>query len=755
MADDGPLVWSPRPRDDAETLSAELAARGFRTLVAPVLSIRRHEDVRLDLDPIAALLFTSANGVRAFAAASGVRTLPAYAVGAGTGEAAREAGFGEVYVAGGDVHALADHVTAHRAPTAGALLHVAGVDRAGDLAGMLAERGFDVRRTVLYEAVPVDALPEEVGDALRREELAAVVVFSPRTARVVSRLIVDAGLAGRTGRVVAACLSPAVAARLAGLDWRETAVAAEPTRTSLLQALQHALERSDAVAHEDRADERDTRTGAAGPPAGDGESMNASDVIDRFGGIRPMAQKLGVAVSTVQGWKARNRIPENRWPHVEAAAAANGISLDDIAASEEAPAASPWEKETPEQRPDNGPAAAGTETEPAKTETPPTSSPSTPAPATPAPAAAIPAKSGGSGLAWAAVILALVAVLGLFSRGYWAPAVDPVVEKRLAAIFGPAAAPAPPAGSTAALSNRIEALDGRFAGLEAALRDYSARLDRLASEEADGLAAAEFAELRDRLADAEGGIAALAAESGPAVDLAPVEDSIAALRDRLDALDGRAEAARETLQGDVARIRDELGALGGRVAEVDARLTRIETERGAFAASQSAVALAVAQIAAQARAGQTFEEALAGLRGLAAEDSEIAAILPALEGPAATGVASTAALQRDFGLIARHIDRAERLAGAEGMLEETLARLRGFVSIRRHGEGAERTAVERAEAALERGDLGAAVTAVKPLASADPRIAGWIDRAEARLAVERALDALQALAVARIAAAAE
>ena len=42
-----------------------------------------------------------------------------------------------------------------------------------------------------------------------------------------------------------------------------------------------------------------------------GESA-ALQVIRLFGGTRPMAHKMGVAASTVQGWKERGAIPESR-----------------------------------------------------------------------------------------------------------------------------------------------------------------------------------------------------------------------------------------------------------------------------------------------------------------------------------------------------------------------------------------------------------------------------------------------------------
>jgi hypothetical protein len=52
---------------------------------------------------------------------------------------------------------------------------------------------------------------------------------------------------------------------------------------------------------------------------------NADRVIERFGGIRPMANKLGVPVTTVQGWKKRGVIPANRAALIEQAAVTHGV----------------------------------------------------------------------------------------------------------------------------------------------------------------------------------------------------------------------------------------------------------------------------------------------------------------------------------------------------------------------------------------------------------------------------------------------
>jgi hypothetical protein len=80
--------------------------------------------------------------------------------------------------------------------------------------------------------------------------------------------------------------------------------------------------------------------------------QNAGVVIEAFGGIRPMAKKIDVAVTTVQGWKKRNVIPATRRDQILEAAQEHDIDLGDIlggapvanenvSQAEEAPAEAP------------------------------------------------------------------------------------------------------------------------------------------------------------------------------------------------------------------------------------------------------------------------------------------------------------------------------------------------------------------------------------------------------------------------------
>ena len=239
-----------RPRADAEDLAKLLQARGHEVLLEPLLDIAMLPGEAVPADGVQALLFTSANGVRALLARndgdiSALRNLAVYTVGDATARSAKEAGFGDVHSASGDVKSLAALVSARVRPAVGPLLHIAGSDVAGDLAGLLDAQGFTLTRTVLYETKTAGALMVEASDALKRGDVQAALFFSQRTATAFAALAGD--IAPALGRTTAICLSAAVADAVDDLpgaaSWRDILTAAEPTQDALLSALDHFVER--------------------------------------------------------------------------------------------------------------------------------------------------------------------------------------------------------------------------------------------------------------------------------------------------------------------------------------------------------------------------------------------------------------------------------------------------------------------------------------------------------------------------------
>ena len=180
---------------------------------------------------------TSANGIRAFARHEQDRQIPICAVGDASAQAARDLGFNAVSSAGGDVETLAALVRDALDPDQGALLHIAGSRVAGDLSGLLEAAGFEVRRSVLYEAMAADALSPQTLEHLDAGTLDGVLLFSPRTATLFTRLMMEAGRTECCRAVVAYCLSQAVADKAKDVSWKALVVAPKPNQQALLDVI--------------------------------------------------------------------------------------------------------------------------------------------------------------------------------------------------------------------------------------------------------------------------------------------------------------------------------------------------------------------------------------------------------------------------------------------------------------------------------------------------------------------------------------
>jgi len=220
-------IWITRAEPGAEATAGRVEALGFEAIVAPLIETRPLP-ASLDLKGVEALAFTSAMGVRAFAALSGKRDGLVFAVGEATAATASDAGFATVISADGDVEDLAWLIA--DAEIDGVVLHPAAAKTAGDLAGDLAEAGITVRTLPVYETVPAD-LPAGFLDGLG--EIDSVLVHSPSAATELARI-----LAGRPAPHLAVYgISPAALAPLAEAAVGRRIAAALPNEDALISLL--------------------------------------------------------------------------------------------------------------------------------------------------------------------------------------------------------------------------------------------------------------------------------------------------------------------------------------------------------------------------------------------------------------------------------------------------------------------------------------------------------------------------------------
>ena len=739
-----------RPVEDSGAFAAALRARGHACDIAPMLVIAPAPEAKgpLDLSGVQAILFTSANGVRAFAALSENRALPVFAVGEASAEAARAAGFARVASAAGDVEDLTRLVAARLDPAQGALFHGAAREVAGDLKGALESHGFTIRREVLYEARAAEALSPSVRTSLSNGEIDAVSFFSPRTAETFVALARAAGLEAQLARCDALCLSVAVAQAVRVLSWRSVRVAARPNQDALLESIDRlaaelAGERRDQPregAMPADPPDNDKNGGAASAPESPAQEGPAQEIILLFGGIRPMANKLGVAVSTVQGWRERDSIPSARHEQIAAAADSHNIALDraKLADSDRHPDS---HEDAQDDRDQDDGSRHAPEDDTESTSAQPwgaqdASDKDHEASNVPPP---IPAMSGEArgGRPWLSAFLIAAAIFvagagaAVLTREAWAP------------IFG-------------ARDTRVEDIQARLDVLEsgaAAARDTQAAVAKLRAD-----LDAKIGELNARLDDSG---------AAPEVEVAAQRQQLESLRQQLESVTARLDTVGElaAASGDSEQLAAALSRIEGRNAELAQEVQALRTELTSLAqaergtpASQSAIALAVLQMRDALRGAEPFAPALkavdaqlSGRDDAAAKD--LRAALEPLRSFADTGAPSLDSLQAEFPALARRVIAQSHGGEGEDLLSNVLRRLASLVSVRPVGpvEGdSVEAVVARAESHLNGGDLRAALGALDALSGpAAEAAAEWRARAEARLKAQDALATLGALLAAQ------
>ncbi len=505
---------------------------------------------------------------------------------------------------------------------------------------------------------------------------------------------------------------------------------------------------------------------------------DAARVIEAFGGIRPMAKKLGVAVTTIQGWKERNAIPIRRLDEIRAAAAREGIDLGALAIPAEEPlepgGATPPAEEAPHT---DGPAGAGpVEAEPLRAEkvvdTPSGLKEAESVAAGPTVEASPARPAGwnrplafGAGFAGMLVIGALIgwAVADRLSGREPDREAAAALETRLAAAEKTAAAAGSAATAAAAqagaLAQRLEAAEAAAAALgeklaghddgaavkalQADLKDLgrtvaSIRADRTVTKVSSDLAdlKASVAALRQAVADAAERPDAREGESAATREaLSELSQGLAALSDRVAAFDRNRLAAAESA----------LSGLAARIAAAEARLKSVQSSGGA-----TGIVVALSQLRAAAASGRPYAAALAVAQELAGADASAAAVLDALAPAAASGAPILPVLRREFDALSVRLLAAAAPAQDASWIDRAWNKVKSTVVVRRTGRGVTGESISalvaQAEVELADGDLAGAIALVRRMpAVAQENASGWLARAERRAGIDAALASLDAL----------
>lgn len=227
-----PVILLTRPEASSHRMAKLLAvAFGDRldVCISPLMEIVL--DPRLpSLEDIRTLIFTSANGVAAYVAAHGPKSLPCYTVGDATARAAMAAGL-QATSAGGDADALIARIKQDN--PAVPMLHVRGAHARGDIPERLGAVGIPVAHAIVYHQNAL-TLTEEAKALLDGDRPVILPLFSPRSAALM-------GSAPVSAKVYAVAMSDATANALR-FDVEQMHIASHPDFESMAKVVADLLD---------------------------------------------------------------------------------------------------------------------------------------------------------------------------------------------------------------------------------------------------------------------------------------------------------------------------------------------------------------------------------------------------------------------------------------------------------------------------------------------------------------------------------
>lgn len=199
MAIEKGYILITRPLEEARVFARKLKAEGFEAKIEPMLEIVARDFDKPDLQDYQALIFTSVNAVRAFAAGIGLKNVksvagPCLCVGDRTAGEARAQGFSNVKSAKGTSDDLIDLIEKSIEQKEMPLLYVRGEHTSKPIEKIMKTMGYRIKPVVVYSAKAMTKLSPACIKAIKAGHIEAVTFFSKRTVDTFVREVKKNGL---------------------------------------------------------------------------------------------------------------------------------------------------------------------------------------------------------------------------------------------------------------------------------------------------------------------------------------------------------------------------------------------------------------------------------------------------------------------------------------------------------------------------------------------------------------------------------
>lgn len=229
-------VLVTRPSPDGEETVKQLKNLHLPAYHLPVMRISLLAPAMPPLSDQDGLLFTSANGVRAWHEAAGLPAQRCFYIGPVTARVAETLGFSITAIADGNVESLgAMALTYTDIPQ---FWHIRGKHVAGDVVAALQRAGHRAKALKLYEAQSIKTLPPQSIHLITSGPY-DITFFSARTVKLFQQLMEGAGLSPYFKMAHAFCLSEEVGKAAQQLGAEKISVSTAPNSEALVDMIKN------------------------------------------------------------------------------------------------------------------------------------------------------------------------------------------------------------------------------------------------------------------------------------------------------------------------------------------------------------------------------------------------------------------------------------------------------------------------------------------------------------------------------------
>ena len=230
-------VLITRPQAEAEIIAAALRGKGYACVCQPFLNVQLYNVPFHNVLEYQALIFTSANAVRAYHENGGSVDVPIITVGNNTFNATKEIGFVDIINLNGTAKDVLEHL--NNVSASKPYLHVRGKYVTTSFVGML--KNVKIEEIEVYRTEKIEQIPNDCVSSLAKGGFSYVLFFSRRTAEAFIEFIKKNDRMHELEEGVihtkALCLGHSMIECISVLPWKKIEVADHPNREGMLALL--------------------------------------------------------------------------------------------------------------------------------------------------------------------------------------------------------------------------------------------------------------------------------------------------------------------------------------------------------------------------------------------------------------------------------------------------------------------------------------------------------------------------------------